>query len=93
MSLKTLHFSDTLTEILVDMYLKLLFIIFTICSRYESGCRLWFVYADNSYLVYQHRDIKEIYQNLDKHFSNICDWIEQSFWWWQNKIHTIRHKT
>ena len=34
-----------------------------------------FLYADNSCLVYQHRDVKEIERNLNKNFSDVCDWF------------------
>ena len=34
-----------------------------------------FLYADGSCLVYQHKDVKEIERNLNKNFSNVCDWF------------------
>ena len=34
-----------------------------------------FLYADNSCLVYQHKDMKEIDRNVNKKFSDICDWF------------------
>ena len=34
-----------------------------------------FLYADDSYLVYQHKDVKEIEKNLYKNFSDVCDWF------------------
>ena len=34
-----------------------------------------FLYADDSCLVYQHKDVSKIEQNLNKNFSNICDWF------------------
>ena len=34
-----------------------------------------FLYADDSCLVYQHKDVKEIERNLNKNFSNVCDWF------------------
>ena len=34
-----------------------------------------FLYADDSCLVYQHKDMKEIERNLNKNFSNVCDWF------------------
>ena len=34
-----------------------------------------FLYADDSCLVYQHNDVSIIEQNLNKNFSNICDWF------------------
>ena len=37
-------------------------------------CEL-FLYADDSCLVYQHKDVKEIEQNLHKNTSNVCDWF------------------
>ena len=33
-----------------------------------------FLYANNSYIVYQHKNVKEIERNLNNNFSNICDW-------------------
>ena len=34
-----------------------------------------FLYADDSCLVYQHKDVKEIERNLNKNFSDVCDWF------------------
>ena len=37
--------------------------------------RLWILYADDSCLVYQHKNVSKIEQNLNKNFSNIWDWF------------------
>ena len=34
-----------------------------------------FLYADNSCLVYHQKDVKKNEQNLEKKFSNACDWF------------------
>ena len=34
-----------------------------------------FLYADDSCFVYQHNDVSKIEQNLNKNFSNICNWF------------------
>ena len=34
-----------------------------------------FLYADDSCLVYQHRDVKAIDTKLNKNFSSVCDWF------------------
>ena len=34
-----------------------------------------FLYADDFCLVYQHNDVSKLEQNLNKNFSNICDWF------------------
>ena len=34
-----------------------------------------FLYADGSCLVYQHRDVKDIEQKLNKITSNVSDWL------------------
>ena len=34
-----------------------------------------FLYADDSCLVYQHKDVSKTEQNLNKNFSNIWDWF------------------
>ena len=34
-----------------------------------------FLYADDSCLVYQHKDVKEIERNLNENFSDVCDWF------------------
>ena len=34
-----------------------------------------FLYADDSCLVYQHRDVKAINTKLSKNFSSVCDWF------------------
>ena len=45
---------------------------FQICFRYVF--RLIF-YADDSCLVFQHKDVKEIKRNVNKNLSNIGDWF------------------
>ena len=34
-----------------------------------------FLYADDSCLVYQHKDMKKIERNLKKNFSSVCHWF------------------
>ena len=34
-----------------------------------------FLYADDYCLVYQNNDVSKIEQNLNKNFSNTCDWF------------------
>ena len=34
-----------------------------------------FLYADDSCLTYQHRDLNEIEKQLNKDFENVCDWF------------------
>ena len=34
-----------------------------------------FLYADDSCLLYQHRDIQKIEKQLNKDFKKICDWF------------------
>ena len=34
-----------------------------------------FLYADDSCLTYQHRDVNEIEKQLNKDFENVCDWF------------------
>ena len=36
------------------------------------------LYADDSYLMYQHRDVNEIEKQLNKDFKNVCDWFVDS---------------
>ena len=37
-------------------------------------CEL-FLYADDSCLVHQHRDVKAIDTKLNKNFLSVCDWV------------------
>ena len=32
-----------------------------------------FLYADDSYLMYQHKDVEEVEKQLNKVFENVCD--------------------
>ena len=34
-----------------------------------------FLYADDSCLMYQHRDVNEIKKELSKDFENVCNWF------------------
>ena len=42
--------------------------------RQAVDCDL-FRYTDDSCLVYQHKDVKEIERNLNKNFSDVRDWF------------------
>ena len=33
-----------------------------------------FLHADDSCILYQHREVEEIEKQLNKDFENICDW-------------------
>ena len=52
----------------------LLFLLYVNDLKQAVDCDL-FLYADDSCLVYQHKDVKEIERNLNKNFSNVCDWF------------------
>ena len=52
----------------------LLFLLYVNDMNQAVDCDL-FLYADDSCLVYQHKDVSKIEQNLNKNFSNICDWF------------------
>ena len=52
----------------------LLFLLYVNDMKQAVDCDL-FLYADDSCLVYQHKDVKEIWRNLNKNFSNVCDWF------------------
>ena len=52
----------------------LLFLLYVNDMPQAINCRLM-LYADDSCLVFQHREIKIIEENLNKNFSNLCDWF------------------
>ena len=55
-----------------------------------------FLYEDDSCLVYQHKDVSKIEQNLNKDFSIICDWfvnIKLSIHFGENKTKCILFST
>ena len=52
----------------------LLFLIYVSDKSQAIKCHL-FLYADDSCLVCQHKDINEIEKQLNVDFSNICDWF------------------
>ena len=37
-----------------------------------------FLYVDDSYLMYQHRDVEKIEKQLNKDLENVCDWFVDS---------------
>ena len=48
-----------------------------------------YLYADDSYLLFQHKNVTEIKKQFTKDFSNICDWfvdnkLKYTFWRRQN---------
>ena len=52
----------------------LLFLLHVNDMPQAVDCEL-FLYADDSCLVYQHRDAKAIEKNLNNNFSSICNWF------------------
>ena len=51
-----------------------------------------FLYADDSCLMHQHRDVEEIEKQLNKDFENICDWFvdnKLSIHFWEDKTNFI----
>ena len=66
----------------------LLFLLYVHDMKQAVDCGL-FLYADNSYLVYQHNNASKIEQNLNKVFSKICDWFVDN----QLSIHFGEDKT
>ena len=52
----------------------LLFLIYINDMSQAVKCNL-FLYADDTCLVCQHKDINEIEKQLNKDFENICDWF------------------
>ena len=53
-------------------------LLFLLCindmKKQAVDCDL-FLYTDDSCLVYQHKDVKEIGRNLNKNFADVCDWF------------------
>ena len=52
----------------------LLFLLYFNDMPQSVECDL-FLYADDSCLVYQHRELSIIEERLNKNFANICDWF------------------
>ena len=48
-----------------------------------------FLYADDSCLMYQHRDVEETEKQLSKDFENVCDWFDDN----KLSIHFEQDKT
>ena len=44
----------------------------------ESVSSDLFLYADDSCLVFQHKDLKEIEKQLNKDFAELCDWFVEN---------------
>ena len=57
-----------------DILGPLLFLLYVNNMKQAVDCDL-FLYADDSFLVYQHKDVTEIERNLNKNFPNVCDWF------------------
>ena len=55
----------------------LLFLIY-INDMPESVSSDLFLYADDSCLVFQHKDLKEIEKQLNKDFADLCDWFVEN---------------
>ena len=55
-----------------DQSKDLLFLSYVNDMKQTVNCDL-FLYVDDSCLVYQHNNVSNIEQNLNKNFSNICD--------------------
>ena len=68
-----------------------LFLLYVNDMPQTVDCEL-FLYADDSCLVYQHKDAKAIDTKLNKIFSSVCDWFvgnKLSIKFWENKTKCI----
>ena len=55
-----------------------------------------FLYADETYLLFQHKDLERIKEELTKNFSNICDWFvdnKLSIYFGEDKTRSILFST
>ena len=52
----------------------MLFLLYANDKKQAVDCDL-FLYTAGSCLVNQHKDVKEIETNLNKNFSDVCDWF------------------
>ena len=52
----------------------LLFLLYVNDMQQAIDCDL-FLYADDSCLVFRHKNVMDIQNNLNKKFSNLCDWF------------------
>ena len=52
----------------------LIFLLYVNDMPQSVECDLY-LYADDSCLVFQHKDVKEIEKQLNKDFSNLCEWF------------------
>ena len=52
----------------------LIFLLYINDMPQSVDCDLY-LYADDSCLVFQHKDVKEIEKQLNKDFSNLCEWF------------------
>ena len=66
----------------------ILFLLYVSDMKQAVDCDL-FLYADDSCLVYQHKDGEQIERNLNKNFSGVCDWFVDN----KLKIHFGEDKT
>ena len=55
----------------------LLFLLYINDMPQSVKCDL-FLYADDSCLVFQHKNVKEIEKQLNEDFSNLCDWFVEN---------------
>ena len=63
--------------------------LLALCQRYKSvECGL-FLYADDSCLVYQHKELSVTEEQLNRDFANICDWFVNN----KRSIHFGEDKT
>ena len=54
--------------------LSMLFLLYVNDNKQAVECDS-FLYAEDSCLVYQHKDVKEIERNLNKNFSHVFEWF------------------
>ena len=52
----------------------LLFLLYINDMPQAVDCDL-FLYADDTFLLFQHKDLEQIREELTKNFSNVCDWF------------------
>ena len=69
-----------------------LFFLFYVNDISQAVKSNLFLYVDNSYLMYQHRDVEKIEKQLNKDFENVYDWFvdnELSMYFGDDKTKSI----
>ena len=86
---KLFDFGEISCEVPQGSILGPLWFLIYINNMPQAAAPTLLLYADDSYILYQHKDVVQIEKQLNGNFENLCDWFVDN----KLSIHFVEDKT